>query len=186
MIINILELAVKCTSCFQVHIALSSYLLLKTADLCCKVTKNVSCNINKFSTYKIALLRFCTQLNFGMHFLLRWIISFQNCDEVGHHGLYPLLFLKQFFLCVLLSCTFILKFSEILNSLNNCKEKCEIQTNNISAKVAAGRKVALFTSLLLPSLPWQNLNDGSLFFVMSESILDGDFSLYTCILKLLC
>lgn len=81
---------------------------------------------------------------------------------------------------------FILKFSEIFNSLNNGQEKCEIQTNNISAKVAAGRKVALFTSLLLPSLPWQNLNDGSLFFVMSESILDGDFSLYTCILKLLC
>lgn len=70
----------------------------------------------------------------------------------------------------------ILRDFKFVRQLYNGKEKCEIQTNNISAKVAAGRKVAQFTSLLLPSLPWQNLNDGSLFFFMSESFLDGDFS----------
>lgn len=76
---------------------------------------------------------------------------------------------------------FVLKFSEIFNSLNKSQEKCKIRMNNISVNVAEGRNVALFTSLLLPSLPWQNLNDDSLFFFMFSSFLDGDLSLYTCV-----
>lgn len=84
---------------------------------------------------------------------------------------FPLCFKNCFSMCVIIMHVhlkqqmkvFVLKFSEIFNSLNKSQEKCKIRMNNISVNVAEGRNVALFTSLLLPSLPWRNLNDDSLF-----------------------